>query len=519
MSPFSCVVQMEKREGKAEIHFPCHSIPWDHAFFPSPVAASSLHHCSSCIPPRITLLRPVAFNCTSSYIVIEENKYQLHYTIQRVDTQFGNDAQSTEESSLTVIIMCQNLNEQVSEFIDRVAAVNQKAVLYVLSSDGTFGAAASLWDFNHKTNARVIHCDPMQCDHLFLAIAMYEVQSYVAIVRLEEMSAMPPSEYSSLCTEIISQLKQFTSQRVIPKQPLSTSANQPVFTIYASSFLRGVASNPIYRIEYGSFNPITRISSFTPITIPSSSQTNETLNIRTAVILTLFARNYLHSVLSHLCNQTLVPEMIVFVQNMHNVSLSREIIPSQCLNHNIRFYHIWLSNWNSFSFMRHFVPIPSSIHNTALVDDDMFLKRDALEMGVRTMQQHSCIATERGRRIDGNPEGHPNWPFFYSTEMKELTLVDYAFIPLFEQTAWRRSVYKIQPFSRVYGDILFVSLAIYQDIGVPSCVVPRYDFFERNEDGDKFSTSKKNRVLYNQYYNGIASEWQRRGYLPVQKRS
>ena len=135
------------------------------------------------------------------------------------------------------------------------------------------------------------------------------------------------------------------------------------------------------------------------------------------------------------------------------------------------------------------------------------------------MQQHSCITTERGRRIDGNPEGHPNWPFFYSTEMNELTLVDYAFIPLFEQTAWRRSVYKIQPFSRVYGDILFVSLAIYQDIRVPSCVVPRYDFFERNEDGDKFSTSKKNRVLYNQYYNGIASEWQRRGYLPVQKRS
>ena len=209
---------MEKREGKAEIHFPCHSIPWDHAFFPSPVAASSLHHCSSCIPPRITLLRPVAFNCTSSYIVIEENKYQLHYTIQRVDTQSGNDAQSTEESSLTVIIMCQNLNEQVSEFIDRVAAVNQKTVLYVLSSDGTFGAAANLWDFNHKTNARVIHCDPMQCDHLFLAIAMYEVQSYVAIVRLEEMSAMPPSEYSSLCTEMLSQLKQFTSQRVIPKQ-------------------------------------------------------------------------------------------------------------------------------------------------------------------------------------------------------------------------------------------------------------------------------------------------------------
>ena len=48
--------------------------------------------------------------------------------------------------------------------------------------------------------------------------------------------------------------------------------------------------------------------------------------------------------------------MIVFAQNMHNVSLSREIIPLQCLNHNIRFYHIWLSNWNSFSFMRHFVP-------------------------------------------------------------------------------------------------------------------------------------------------------------------
>ena len=417
------------------------------------------------------------------------------------------------------MIMCQNLNEQVSEFVDGVVAVNQKAVLYVLSSDGTFGPAANLWDYNHKTNARVIHCDPMQCDHLFLAIAMYEVQPYVAIVRLEEMSAMRPSEYSSLRTETLSQLKHFASQWVIPKQPLSTSTNKPVFAIYASSFLREVASNPDYRIEYGSFNPITRISSFHPHSTATSSQSKESLNTRTAVILTLFARNYLHSVLSHLCNQTLVPEMIVFVQNMHNVSLSREIIPSQCLKHNIRFYHIWLSNWNSFSFMRHFVPIPSGIHNTALIDDDMFLKRNALEVGVRTMQQHNCIATERGRRIDGNPEGHPNWPFFYSTESAELTLVDYAFIPLFEQTAWRRSVYKVQPFSRVYGDILFVSLAVYQDIGVPSCVVPHYGFFERNEDGDKFSTSKKNRVLYNQYYNSIASEWQRRGYIPVQKRS
>lgn len=423
-----------------------------------------------------------------------------------------------EKPFLTIIIMCKHLNEQVNEFVDRAAALNGKTVLYVLSSEGTFEKAAKLWDSNHQMNARVIHCDPLQCDHLFLSIAMYEVQPYVAIVRWEEMRSVSPSEFSSLQTEVLSELQRFSSQPIIPKQPLATSANQLVFSMYTSSFLRDIASNSDYRIEYETFNPIERISSFQLRSVSTLSQTKERLNTHTAVILTLFARNYLHSVLSHLCNQTLTPSMIIFVQNMHNVSLSREIIPSQCLIRNIRFYHIWLSNWNSFSFMRHFIPIPSSIHNTVLIDDDMFLKRDALEVGIQTMHQHNCLATERGRRIDDNPEGHPNWPFFYSKESKELTLVDYAFIPLFELTAWRRSVYKVQPFSRVYGDILFISLAIYQDIRVPSCVVPHYEFFERNEDGDKFSTSKKNRVLYNQYYNAIAAEWKRRGYVPVEKR-
>ena len=134
------------------------------------------------------------------------------------------------------------------------------------------------------------------------------------------------------------------------------------------------------------------------------------------------------------------------------------------------------------------------------------------------MHAHHCIATERGRRIDDNPEGHPNWPFVLSKDAANLTVVDYSFIPFFEDTEWRKSVYKTQPFSRVYGDILFVSLAIYQDIRVPSCVIPRFEFFERNEDNDSFSTSKKNRVLYNQYYNGIAAEWIARGYKPVAKR-
>ena len=168
--------------------------------------------------------------------------------------------------------------------------------------------------------------------------------------------------------------------------------------------------------------------------------------------------------------------------------------------------------------MRHYVPIPSSIHTTILVDDDMFLVPTAFETGMNYLHSYHCIATERGRMIDMHSINHEKWTLIIGKEVKKLTYVDYAFIPLFLDTEWRKAVWKVEPFSRVYGDILFISIAIYQDRHILPCVIPDYEFFLRNEDKDIHSTSKKNHHLYNYYYHDIASQWIDSGYVPILQR-
>ena len=441
------------------------------------------------------------------------------HSIGARDHEFAEDAKKSVSDPLLVVILADSLNGDISQYSNDVLSLHNESMVYVLSADGTFGDPVSLWDSNHPIRARVIHCNPLLCDSLVLSVSAYEVYQHVAVVLWSRMESCDPKESLELKTKSLSMLREFRASNPPSEAALRTSRGEPVFSIYTAKSLRAIASSPCYRVEYSHFNPISRFASFSrDCSVKRTTIRAGGINNRTAVVLTLFKRNYLHSVLTHLCSQTLLPEMILFVQNMKNVTLRKEMIPVSCNARRVKFYHIWLSNWNSYSFMRHYVPIPTDIHNTVLIDDDMFLKSNTLETGVSTMHAHHCIATERGRRIDDNPEGHPNWPFVLSKDAANLTVVDYSFIPFFEDTEWRKSVYKTQPFSRVYGDILFVSLAIYQDIRVPSCVIPRFEFFERNEDNDSFSTSKKNRVLYNQYYNGIAAEWIARGYKPVAKR-
>lgn len=322
----------------------------------------------------------------------------------------------------------------------------------------------------------------------------------------------------------VSQVYQDLSLHLDPSDPIIISRkikSFSYFSVVASNDFRLLVSHPCFFTEYEKFNPIDKLQqfSFEKNSGNCTLRKDNKYNTQSAVILTVFKRNYLTQILPLICNQTMPPSIILIIQNGIYQTVRSSMISSICKQKAVDIHHIWLSNWNSYSYMRHYAPVPSSIHTTILVDDDMFLSPSAFEKGMEVMREEHCIATERGRLIIDNPDGHANWPMVIGKDIEEIQFVDYAFIPLFMDTEWRKSVYKNAPFSRMYGDILFVSLSIYQDHNIMPCVVPKFDFFLRNEDDDVHSTSRKDRGLYNYHYTRIANLWMDKGYIPFEKRS
>ena len=77
---------------------------------------------------------------------------------------------------------------------------------------------------------------------------------------------------------------------------------------------------------------------------------------------------------------------------------------------------------------------------------------------------------------------------------------------------------KTPPFYRRFGDILFASISLFQETSIPPCIPPNFTFCEASKDDDSFSTLKKNRGLYADDYNRIASTWIKIGYIPLYQR-
>lgn len=426
---------------------------------------------------------------------------------------------SKQDSSLVLVVKTLAMDKELNSFVKRILDMRNHTVVYVLSQDHSFDDSSVLWEMKNNSTARIVHCDELLCDSLVYSLLEYESQDYVSILLWNLLMSMNDNEKSVVFSQLLSDLSlpQASSSFVTITRGIQ---NRSYFALYTMVRFRSVVSHPCFVTSYRVFNPIVRLSRFMNkkdslnCTIRKSSEYNN----HSAVLLTIYKRDYLSQILPLICSQTLPPSVILIIQNEVHLTLKQFEIPKECSDHSIQVYHIWLSNWNSYSFMRHFVPVPSWIHSTILVDDDMFLVPNAFEKGLSVMRENQCIATERGRIIDSNSKGQTEWPLVIGKEIKEISFVDYAFIPLFMDTEWRKSVYVISPFSRVYGDILFVSLSIYHDRRIPSCVIPGFDFFLRNEDGDSNSTSKKNPNLYNYHYNRIAEKWIHNGYVPIQQR-
>lgn len=421
---------------------------------------------------------------------------------------------------MVLVIRTSSVDDHLNDFIDRVYSIRNNTVLYVLSEDHTFGEYSDLWEYDHNVTARIIHCNPVICDSAVYSLLEYEVQDFVGILLWDMIRTTDSGEDGVFVSQVLSDL----SLHMDPSDPLVISrkvGSDSYFFVIPSKVFRSLVTHACFSTEYERFNPINKLRYFSIDNNYSNCtvRKDNEYNSKSAVILTVYTRNYLKQILPLICNQTATPSLIFIVQNQAYQSIKASSIPSICREKHVKIYHFWLSNWNSYSYMRHYVPIPSSIHTTILVDDDMFLSHSALEKGIQTMRERQCIATERGKLINMDPDGHASWPMVIGKELKELQYVDYAFIPLFLDTEWRKSIYKIPPFSRVYGDILFMSLSIYQDRSIMPCVVPQFDFFLRNEDGDAHATSRKNRGLYNFHYTRIATMWIEKGYIPLEKRA
>lgn len=394
-----------------------------------------------------------------------------------------------------VVLQCADLSDDLMSTLSEFQTFN--ITVYVVISNGTFLDSSALWESSHTTTARLVRCSPELCSHMVYSLIAYEGFDTVAIIQAGNLSS--------------ADLKKALTAVILTKSYSSDSVG-----IFSCSTVRKLISDPCFTVEYTSFDVISRIRDFENFG-SSSCFHREELNKMAAVVLTAFKRNYFSHVLTSLCTQTLTPKLIIFIQNMAFVSINRDLIPFQCHDKPILFQHVWLSNWNSFSYMRHFIPIPSSIHSTVLVDDDMVLTPTTLEMGISTMQQNHCIATERGKLIVPSVN-HREWQMKTSSTVSNLTVVDYAFIPQFVDTTWRKAYWKVPLFSRRYGDILFMSSALNMELGIEACIIPQFSFFVKDEGDDSLSTSKSHSDEYNYLYSQIAEEWIQKGYKPVIQR-
>ena len=413
---------------------------------------------------------------------------------------------------ILVILQCDEISTETIQIISSIQHLSPNLTLYITSSDNRFPSSFSTPLDTHQTvAARVVHCSPVVCDNVVFSLIAYEGCDRVLIVRLMDYSQALQSVLPSIA-ELLRNSNNLSSSKSIG--------------IYSTEMIRKIISNPCFEVKYEVFNVIERIAS--EMTYLKEGEIRErkcAIRIKSlpivndaAVVLTAFKRTYFHEVLTNICLQTIPPKLVIFIQNMAYINVTQSLIPDECRSLNVHFEHVWLSNWNSFSFMRHYIPVPSAIRNTILVDDDMMLKPDVFEKGLSTMHNYSCVATERGRLVRPNVN-HKDWKMLTSSTVSNLTVVDYAFIPQFVDTEWRKHYLHIAPFSRRYGDILFMSSGLYVSSGITPCIIPQFDFFEKDEGDDSMSTSKAHSDEYNALYTGIAESWISKGYIPVVKRS
>ena len=431
----------------------------------------------------------------------------------------------TSNGPLLVVIQTLRITEEVRQFANNIAASGTNASVIVISSDGSFGDFRDTQELKRNETYKVMHCDSKISSSLVFSVIAYSQNDRVAILNWNAIAA-DDDESRKLYIARAQYTITHSKHTVLFKEKILQSETGSFYLgIYLSSTIRSIISSPCFKIEYRSVNPLSQLSkyqmSYFSLDSPSCAvrPAAESPNNRTAVIFTVFKRDYWESVLSSICSQSLPPALIVFIQNEAHQSFERNRIPAVCSTHKIELHHVWLSNWNSFCYMRHYLLVPSDVHNTVLVDDDQVLTHTALESGLRYMRENQCVTSERGGVYRSRSEGHANWKIVTSGSIASKTLVDYAFIPFYEDSEWRKSVYRVKPFSPVFGDILFASNAIFFDKKIPSCVYPSFKFFDKDEGEDVLSTSKKNTALYDFHYDRIANFWMGKGYQPVFERS
>lgn len=426
---------------------------------------------------------------------------------------------------ILVVVQTLHINEEIRHFANSIVASGTNASVIVISSDGSFGSLNDMQELNTNETYKVIHCDSKISTSLVFSVIAYSQNDRVAIMNWNAIVA-DNDEARSLYVARAQYTITHSRRTVLFQEKLLQSETGSYYLgIYLSSTIRSIISSPCFKIEYRSVNPLAELAKYQMIFLSlhdpfcSVRLPNEPTNNRTAVIFTVFKRDYWENVLTSICSQSLPPVMMVFIQNEAHQSFQMNRIPAVCKTHNIEFHHVWLSNWNSFCYMRHYVLVPSDIHNTVLVDDDQVLTHTALESGLRYMRENQCVTSERGGVYRSRTEGHANWRIVTSSSIDSKTLVDYSFIPFYEDSEWRKSVYGVKPFSPVFGDILFASNAIFVDKKIPACVYPSFKFFDKDEGEDVHSTSKKNTALYDFHYDRIANFWMDKGYQPVFERS
>ena len=432
----------------------------------------------------------VRFRCNVHFISQLEIFRNIGINNRFANVITSNDA--SEYPSLTLVVQASNLTRELDRFVRNVHSIRRHVKIYLLLSTGSFSATNELPEFYTAVDARITRCDPIICDNLVFSIFAYEVTDFMSVLRWNSI----PSESTALDAIRCREKRVFSDW----------------FGIFDMPFVRSAVSSPGFSVEYVPFNPIERLESF----VASEEHVSPSHSI--AVVMNIFKRNYFDRVLSSLCNQTTLPAMILLIQNEAHLSNVSSFIPYSCHSKNIPFYHVWNSNWNAYSFFRHYVPIPTEIGYTVITDDDLFLEPNALERGMNAVQEFHCVVTEHGGKITSDKEGFSKWEDVQSSNGSNLMFADYASLPQFALTEWRKLVYRNNPFYRRFGDILFVSLSMYYEGKLQPCILPRYSFCEVSRDNDGFSTLNSHRASYAEDYNKIAAKWIDMGYIPLMNR-
>jgi hypothetical protein len=249
------------------------------------------------------------------------------------------------------------------------------------------------------------------------------------------------------------------------------------------------------RGRWTAFDLNLKCEEFTELTCNSNITRRKTVG----VVLSQFKRNYLSKQIGLLLNQSFPVSEILVKQDLHFQNCGSVL-------HN--FYHVWMTNWDSYFYMRFLMPFLLKSDIIISFDDDIIPDRDGVFKFVNSIHQTNRVTGFTGRHITG---------IFNTKYMKSIIFIDdimeadlitnsYGYYLDHIKVFWSYRFY-----SYYNGEDIHLAFSNYVECGMHSWVFGNKGF--KNNGGDKYATSVKSN--HGPIRIGLFKYWLAAGYQPI----